>query len=79
MKKEAKIDIWCERLESGWNRASRRRQTWMFIGIYTVIFLVTAAFVFCQFIINKQTFVGGSDGHYQMWYVLIYVGKWWRE
>ncbi len=74
-----RIDRTCDRLEGGWSRASRRRQTWIYVGIYTIVFLIAALAVFSPLLLRGKSFVGGSDGHYQAWPALIYVGKWWRE
>lgn len=68
-----------QRFDDFWNGCSPKKKIFTYICIYTMIFSLTAVITYSPFIVEEKSFIWASDGRYQHWPALIYVGKWLRE
>lgn len=73
--KTQKIIQWCERLDSEEGTISKYQQVWMYIRIYTVIFILTFCIVYSPMIFAGKSFVWASDGRTQLYPSMIYIGR----
>lgn len=70
---------WYERLENRWEKASKKKKILIYIGAYTVSFLVAFSVAYRPAIVGKFSFVSKSDARNEHFPVLIYVGIYIRE
>ncbi len=74
-----KVERICERLESDWERSSARRRIWKYIGVYTVVYILSMLLVYGIFFVEHRTFVWKNDGLVQHYALLTYVGRYIRK
>lgn len=70
---------WYERLEIKWNRGSKRQQAWVYIGLYTIIFIICFLIAYSPFIFSKKTLIWEVDGRTQFYPYMVYIGRYLRQ
>lgn len=74
-----KINVFTQAFDNLWRHSSKKNKILLYIGIYTIIFSLTALIAYSPFITEKKSFVWASDGRYMHWPALIYIGNWLKE
>lgn len=66
-------------LENQWFSASRYKKFKMFLGVYTVLFLITFLLAYSPFWLAKKSFIWTSDGRAVHYPALVYIGRYFRQ
>lgn len=71
--------LWDERLENKLGKITKRRQIWVYIGFYTIVFILCFILVYSPFLLNGKSFIWQNDGRNQHNPYMIYVGRYLRR
>lgn len=69
----------CSKFQQTWKQASFRKKSWIFLGIYSFLFLITVVFSYLPFFHNGISFIWFEDGAKQHYPTLIYTGQYLRR
>ncbi len=58
-----------------WQKADKKKRLFIYIGVYTAVFLVTLLIAYSSFLLANKSFVWIHDGRNQNLPVLVYVGR----
>ncbi len=64
-----------DRLTERWDLSSRRRRTWIWYGMYTVLFLLLSVCIFSPFWAEARTIMKAGDARDQHYRFLIYTAR----
>lgn len=64
-----------QRFDVFWNRCSKRKRAFIYIGVYSVVFLAAFLLAYSPFLLNEKTFILKSDGRTQHYALLVYLGR----
>lgn len=69
------MDQCYNQLTDYWECASDRRRKWLYVCIYTFVFLVAVLLAYIPFLLKGMSFISKADGREQHYPYLVYIGR----
>lgn len=69
----------CLCFENSWQESSRHKKFWMFLCVYTILFLITFLLAYSPFLLAGKSFIWIRDGRDMHYPALVYIGRYLRQ
>lgn len=69
----------CLCFENSWQESSRHKKFWMFLCVYTILFLITFLLAYSPFLLAGKSFIWIRDGRDMYYPTLVYTGRYLRQ